>query len=146
VGTNGLQLPINRPRVPVLNGNQDGAMNGAATSTDVNYQPSERRPAADVASYKYSQAALTGTTQQAVITKTLNFRQAGEFYRSLSPAEQKNLVANLAGDLKAVKAQQTRMTMLSYFQKADAGYGRAISIAVGANPQQVAELAAELSE
>jgi catalase len=146
VGTNGLQLPINRPLVHVVNGNQDGAMNGASTSTDVNYQPSDRRPAVDVASYKYSQLPLAGTTQQAAITKTLNFRQAGEFYRSLSPVEQKNLVANLAADLKAVKAQQTRMTMLSYFQKADADYGRAISIAVGANPQQVAVLASQLSE
>jgi catalase len=146
VGTNGLQLPINRPLVHVVNGNQDGAMNGASTSTDVNYQPGDRRPAVEGASYKYSQLPLAGTTQQAAITKTLNFRQAGEFYRSLSPVEQKNLVANLAADLKAVKAQQTRMTMLSYFQKADADYGRAISIAVGANPQQVAVLASQLSE
>jgi catalase len=146
VGTNGLQLPINRPLVPVVNGNQDGAMNGASANTDVNYQPSNRRPVQDVASYKYSQLSLSGTTQQAVITKTVNFRQAGEFYRSLSKAEQKDLVANLAGDLKSVKTEQTRMTMLSYFQKADADYGRALSIAVGANPQQVATLASQLSE
>jgi catalase len=146
VGTNGLQLPINRPLVTVSNGNQDGNLNAGASQSDVNYQPSARRPLVDTAAFKYSALPLQGATQQARIEKTLNFRQAGEFYRSLSPAEQKNLVSNLSGDLKAVKTDQIRNTMLSYFYKADADYGRALSIAVGANAQQIAALAAQLSE
>jgi catalase len=141
-----LQLPINRPVVAVVNGNQDGSLNAASTSADVNYQPSRRRPMLEETSYKYSQLPLQGSTQQVRIGKTLNFRQAGEFYRSLNKAEQKNLVANLAGDLQAVKNEQTKTTMLSHFYKADADYGRALSVAVGANPQQVAALAAKIGE
>lgn len=146
VGTNGLQLPVNRPAVAVVNGNQDGASNIGASTSDVNYQPSVRRPMVETAALKYSTLPLQGVTQQSRIEKTLNFRQAGEFYRSLSKAEQKNLIANLSGDLKAVKNTPVRDRMLSHFYKADAEYGRALSVAVGANPQAIAALAGQLSE
>lgn len=146
IGANALQLPINRPRAGVTNGNQDGAMNSGATSVDVNYQPSRRVPMDEQATAKYSELALQGKTQQKRIAKTLNFRQAGDFYRSLSAAEQGNLVANLSGDLKAVKNQDTLYTMLSHFYKADAGYGKALSGALGADTARVAALAAKLAE
>jgi catalase len=146
VGANVLQLPINRPVTAVANGNQDGRFNIGATESDVNYQPSVVHPRAEQAEVKYSTLSLQGSTQQARIRKTLNFRQAGEFYRSLSKAEQKNLVANLAGDLRTVGNQQIRVRMLSHFHKADADYGRALSVAVGENPQAIAALAAQLSE
>jgi catalase len=146
VGTNGLQLSINRPQVPVVNGNQDGSANSGAAQADVNYQPSRRQPMTETPNVKYSSLPLSGATQQARIAKTLNFRQAGEFYRSLSKAEQKNLVANLAGDLQAVKDAGIRDTMLSHFYKADAGYGRELSQAVRVDPAQIAKLAAALAE
>jgi catalase len=146
VGANGLQLPINRPVAEVLNGNQDGAMNAGKTSSGVNYQPSRLKPMVEQAAFKYSELPVQGVTQQARIAKTLNFRQAGEFYRSLSKPEQKNLIANLSGDLKTVKNQEILTTMLSHFYKADAEYGRALSQAVGVNPQQIQDLAAKLSE
>jgi catalase len=144
VGANALQLPINRPRATVVNGNQDGAMNAAATVADVNYQPSRTRPMIETPSAAYSQAPLQGTTQQARIKKTLNFRQAGEFYRSLSAAERRNLIANLAGDLDAVPNAETKAIMLSYFYKADAEYGKALSTAAGADANYIASLAAKL--
>jgi catalase len=146
VGANGLQLPINRPLVAVVNGNQDGAMNAGASSSDVNYQPSRRQPMNEDIAAKYSQSPLQGTTQQTRIKQTLNFRQAGEFYRSLSKPEQKNLVANLGGDLKQVKNVDTLNTMLSHFYKADADYGRSLCQALNVNSQSIAALAANLSE
>ena len=146
VGTNGLQLTVNRPLVPVTNGNQDGSANAGATQSDVNYQPSRRRPLTETASAKYSTSPVSGATQQARIVKTLNFRQAGEFYRSLNKAEQKNLVANLAGDLQAVKDVTNRDTMLSHFYKADANYGSELSQALGADPASIAKLASVLVE
>jgi catalase len=84
--------------------------------------------------------ALGGSTQQAGIGKTQNFRQAGEFYRSLTKQEQANLIANLAADLGQVRNETTRNTMLSYFYKADSGYGQAISKALNANVAEVARL------
>jgi catalase len=130
VGTNGLQLPINRPRAAVLNGNQDGAANVGATVTDVNYQPSRRVPMTERADAKYSALPLSGTTQQARVHRTLNFRQAGEFYRTLDATAKKHLIANLAGDLGQVDDAATKLAMLSHFYKAHADYGTRLTQAV----------------
>ncbi|MBA4709262.1 catalase [Aquitalea aquatica] len=146
VGTNGLQLPINRPQAAVDNNNQDGAMNGGQRQGSVNYEPSRQGSLQQDASARYSQLPLSGSTQQAGIAKTLNFRQAGEFYRSLNKQEQANLIANLAADLGQVSNTATRNTMLSYFYKADSGYGQAISKALNANVADIAKLAAQLHE
>ncbi len=89
---------------------------------------------------------MGGSTQQAGIARTQNFKQAGEFYRSLNAQQQANLVANLAGDLGAVKDEGVKYTMLSYFQKADAGYGQALAQALQADPARVESLAAKLRD
>lgn len=146
VGTNGLQLPVNRPLAKVDNNNQDGAMNGGHRSGSVNYEPSRLVQLQQDASARASQLPLTGSTQQAGIAKTQNFRQAGDYYRSLSKSEQARLIANLAADLGQVRNETTRYTMLSYFYKADSGYGQAISKAVNANVAEVAKLATQLRD
>lgn len=144
VGTNALQLPVNRPRVPVGTVNQDGAMNGGNTRGGVNYEPSRQAPLAANPAFSASRLPLAGTTQQARIAKTLDFEQAGEFYRSLTGGERANLVGNLAGDLKQVENDDVKYTMLSYFQKADAEYGRQVTAALGADQRRVDELTAKL--
>jgi catalase len=146
VGTNGLQLPVNRPRSAPANYNQDGAQNNGSRKGEVNYQPSRHADLADDAQYRSSQLSLTGSTQQAAISRTQNFQQAGEFYRSLSAQQQANLVSNLAGDLGQVKDENVKYTMLSYFQKADAAYGRALAMALRADGARVAQLAAQLRD
>ena len=146
IGANGLQLPINRARNVVANNNQNGAQNSGSHKGDVNYEPSERVALAADAQYKYSQLPLTGTTQQSRIVKTQNFKQAGDFYRSLNATEQANLVSNLAGDLGQVKDDGVKYTMASYFQKADAGYGRALAAALRLDNARVAQLASKLAD
>ena len=146
IGTNGLQLPINRPRNVVANNNQYGAQNSGSHKGDVNYEPSEHVNLAANAQYKYSQLPLTGTTQQSGTVKTQNFKQAGDFYRSLSATEQANLVSNLAGDLGQVKDDGVKYTMASYFQKADAGYGRALAVALRLDNARVSQLASKLND
>src|SRR6202171_3249891 len=115
LGANFNQLPINRPAVPVNNVNQDGYMNGADRKGEVNYEPSGT-PAelTQPARYKYVQTPLTGTTQQMAIHKTLNFRQAGEYYRSLSETNKADLVTALSSDLNHVTNDANKYTMLSY--------------------------------
>lgn len=146
VGTNGLQLPINRPRAAVTNYNQDGSMNPGSKQSHVNYEPSEQAAVAADAGAKYSQLPLSGTTQQQRIDRTQNFKQAGDFYRSLQAQEQANLVSNLAGDLGRVKDDGVKYTMLSYFYKADANYGRALAQAVKADAARVQAQAAKLAD
>ena len=147
VGTNVFQLPINAPKAMVNNNNQDGSANSGTRTGKVNYEPSRIEPKPQMAVNKYSSTPVFGKTEQVRRPgNQVNFRQAGEFYRSLTKAEQMNLVSNLSGDLSVVKDKTTRNIMLSFFYKADANYGAALVAAVNANLSEVKAMAAELSD
>jgi len=148
VGTNGLQLPVNRPRngAAANNYNQDGQSNPGSRKGTVNYQPSDMADVKEDPGARYSNLPLSGTTQQQRIARMQNFKQAGDFYRSLSKEQQAHLVSNLAGDLGQVKDENVRYTMLSYFYKADADYGKAISVAVKSDPARAEAMAAKLKD
>jgi catalase len=140
VGTNYLLLPVNRPRVAVDNDAQAGAMNDQISMGEVNYEPSVKTGRRDEASKQYSQAPLQGTVVQRPIAKQLNFKQAGELYRSFHEAEQKALIKNLAGDLNRVENPKVKATMVSFFYQADAEYGTRVAKAVGVDLKEVMPL------
>jgi len=146
MGPNFQSLPVNRPLVKVANHQQDGQGNIDGRKGTVNYQPSRLAPLVEDPNARSSSLPLSGATQQEIIAKTLNFRQAGEFYRSLSQQDRDDLIANLSGDLKRVTNVETRQTMLSHFWKADADYGKRLVLAVGDDPAQIAARVAKLKE
>jgi catalase len=146
LGANFNQLPINRPHVSVTNNNQDGAMNSGERKGEVNYEPSTLNELAQDPRYKYVETPLSGTTQQAVIHKTLNFRQAGEYYRTLSAQDKQDLVTALSADLGHVTNEANRYSMLSYFYKADADYGTRLAHATHADRARVKSLADKLAD
>ena len=124
IGTNYMELPVNRPRIPVSNNNIDGGMQFVAQQGDVNYEPNNSATLpVEQNEFRYSQYPVSGETQQRKIDPEDNFRQAGEFYRSLSKQEQDNLLKNLAADLGAVTNLETRKAMVSHFYQADQDYG-----------------------
>lgn len=141
LGANHQQLPINQPRIKVVNYNQDGAANYGNTSSDINYQPSRDLVSED-SKARHSNTKLTGTVQQASIDKQLNFAQAGELYRSFTKSEQNNLISNLAGDLGAVKDVKIMHKILSFTYKADKDYGTRLTKAVNGDINEVKRIAA----
>lgn len=143
LGVNHQQLPINRSLVAVNNYNQDGAMNVGDTRSNINYQPSQDAVQEDVKA-RHSEVALQGHVQQRAIQKPMNFKQAGDLYRSFTKSQQNNLIKNLAGDLSSVKNKQTQHVMLSQFYKADSEYGIRLTQAVGGDIKQVKKIAANL--
>jgi len=146
LGANYMDLPINRPLVPVVNNNQDGKMNIDDRKGEVNFEPSTMHELAQDPQYKYSRMPLNGTTQQEAIHKKMLFAQAGDYYRSLSAQDKADLVTALSDDLNHVTNEHNKYTMLSYFYKADADYGTRLAQAIHANVQQVQSLAAKLSD
>jgi catalase len=141
VGVNYLMLPVNRPQVEVVSNNQHGKMNFGHTNSDINYEPSiTTESPAETPADQYSQAPLSGTVSQQRIAKTLNFRQAGELYRSFTPEQQKNLISNLAGDLGKVKDKQVKLRLIGFFWQADADYGTKLSAALGEKVSDVEAL------
>ncbi|CAA0090774.1 Catalase [BD1-7 clade bacterium] len=142
LGANHQQLPINRARATVANHNQDGAMNMGDSTSDVNYEPSRKRPLEVKENARYSETPLAGATLQRAISKQDNFTQAGDLYRSFSGSQKANLISNLAGDLGQVKDTETRQIMLSYFYRADADFGKRLTKALNENIKAVKNLAA----
>lgn len=140
LGANHSQLPINRPKVEVVNWYQDGAANYGHQTSNVNYQPSAIDPRYQDNNDRYSETKLKGVTEQKAINKKLPFAQAGIFYRSLTKQAQSNLIKNLAGDLGKVRNQKTKNIMLSYFYQADKDFGRRLTKAVNGNLKAVKEL------
>ena len=147
VGTNYQLLPVNAPKVTIRNGNQDGTLNFTRASGNVNYQPS--RTTGDnayqenqrVVSASYS---LEGLARKQAISKKLPFRQAGEFYRSLTEEQKTNLISNLAGDLGQVRSNEVKEIMLSHFYLADEDYGTRLAAAVGVSLSRVQVRAGEV--
>lgn len=145
LGANGLSLPINRPRVAVNNGNQDGALNTGHTTTGVNYEPSRLNPRPADPDARYSQLALSGTTQQAKIQREQNFKQTGELYRSYSPKEQQDLIQSF-GESLADTDTESKQIMLSYLYKADPAYGTGVTKVAKGDLAKVKALAAQLQD
>lgn len=147
LGVNHQQFPINQPNKEAKNFNQDGEGNYRKVSADVNYQPSGLKGSyQDNANYLSSKLSLAGTTVQIPIQKTLNFKQAGDLYRSFSEQDKANLISNLSGDLGQVENSEIKLTIVSYTYKADADYGMRLAKAVNVDLSKVKDRAAKLKE
>jgi catalase len=143
VGANVMDLPVNKPRVPVVNNYQDGALDHARGKVDVNYFPSVTEgksvdPAFAPTPYKIDAIART-----APISKTEPFDQAGQFYRALKSADKADLVKNLAGDLGVVTSMRTKVIMVSYFTQADKDLGTRLAKAIKVPMNEVDRAVAE---
>ena len=129
LGANYLQLPINRPQVPVNNNQRDGAMQYALYGGGtVNYEPNTLAggmPREAPATAK-TLGHLEGDTVRQKISLTNDFEQAGERYRSLNKVDQDHLVDNVVDSLgKADKPIQQRM--VENLTKADPELGKRVA-------------------
>ena len=136
IGTNYEALPVNAPKCPYANYHRDGSMrfdaNGAVDEKSVpNYEPNSfGGPQAD-ARYNERAHGLSGTMGRYDHRVDDDYySQAGALYRLMSPAQQTELVGNIAGSLKnAPRDIQERM--LCHFFRADPAYGAGIAHGVG---------------
>ncbi len=143
VGANVMSLPVNAPRVKVVNNNQDGQLNGDARSSDVNYFPADTAPKETAAQFRNSTYEVSGLVDSKPIAKTNNFEQAGIFYRSLKAQDKVDLIKNLSGDLGQVTSPRTKTIMVSYFYQADKDYGTRLAKAVNVPLADVTKAASE---
>ena len=130
VGTNYLQLPINRPKVPVASNQRDGQMTyyvDQGPNPHINYEPSslgglkEAKPAG-----KPHQPHYDADLVRAPIDRPNNFGQAGQTYRDFEPWERDELVNNIGHNL-AICTKDIQDRIISYCTQADADYGRRVT-------------------
>jgi catalase len=129
LGTNYLQLPVNRPMVSVHNNQRDGAMQYAPYGGGtVNYEPNtlaggvpHEAPATSIEKYH-----IEGDLVRQKISVTNDFEQAGQRHRSLSKIDQDHLVDNIVDSLgKADKPIQQRM--VANLTNADPEFGKRVA-------------------
>jgi catalase len=145
IGTNYLDLPVNRPLVATTSENQDGSMSTLPRTGEVNYEPSERNEAGAIAeqpTFKASQYEVSGLTQQRRISKRDDFSQAGDQWRSYSAQQQTDLIEALAHDLNQITNQDVKVREVSFFYKADHDYGTQLAKATHLAVDTVAAVAA----
>lgn len=132
VGINSAQLPINRPRCPVNNNNQDGSMRYFANSGNVNYDPNTlndgnpKEAKGTIVPAEY----VSGKIERKTIRKTNDFKQAGDRYRAMSEKEKEHLVDNIANDLWQVR-EDIQIRTIGNFTKACPDFGRRVAKALG---------------
>ncbi|RAL25760.1 catalase [Thermoflavimicrobium daqui] len=132
IGPNYLNLPINCPYATKVHNYQvDGNMQTRTDISTINYEPNRyKETPKESPEYIESETPLHGNRGRQKIAQTLNFRQAGERYRSFSEAEKANLIKNLVNDLKHVN-EQTKLLAICNFYRADREYGERLAQALG---------------
>jgi catalase len=155
LGVNYQYLPVNRTKSVINTFNQDGV--GAtlvAKDLNINYQPNgfsgeskrNRGNMADDPQFRYSTNKLSGETQQKMIEKTLNFKQAGEAYRSFSEFDKKHLIMNFAGDLNQVMNKRIVEHMVAYAYAADQDYGSRLAKATNTKQKVIIQIARRVQD
>src|SRR5690625_86126 len=132
VGSNYLQLPVNKPQTPVRTNQRRGQMDfreaeDFSDNPHINYEPSMIDGYKELGEDKrpphrphYNAAAMS-----APIDRPNNYGQAGETYRSFKDWERDELVENL-GEALAVCEESIQKAMIEHFTKADEDYGRRV--------------------
>ena len=131
VGTNYLQLPINKPICRVATNQRDGQMAlkvdlAPGQNPHINYEPSslgglEEAPR----SGKEYTPSYNAKLVREKISRPNDFKQAGETYRNFEDWERDDLIKNLVDALK-VCAPIVQEKMIQNFKNADPEYGRRV--------------------
>lgn len=146
VGSNYLQLPVNKPVVPVRT-NQGRAQMDFRDPKDfkdnphINYEPSMLGGYKELGEESRPQhrPEYHGETMSAPIDRTNNFGQAGHTYRSFEDWERDELIENLS-DALAICDQSIQDAMVEFFTEADENYGRRVKEGIDQKMQEMKEM------
>jgi catalase len=137
VGPNYLQLPINQPQTHVATNQRDGQMtyvvdgNRAGANPHVNYEPSSRNGLVEAQpSGKPHTPYVEGHIVREQISRTNDYKQAGERYRAFDDRHRDDLINNLVTNLaKCNRDIQERM--VGHLTQCDTDYGRRVADGLG---------------
>lgn len=134
VGVNHHQIPVNKPRCPVMHYMRDGQAATAETYGGApNYWPNTRA-GAPMPDEKFVDPAWD--LGQAVVDRYDStqdhddFTQAGNLYRMFDDAHRDRLATRIAGVLGQAR-QDVQMLQLCHFFRADEDYGRRVAAKLG---------------
>ena len=125
-GTNFAEIPINQPRCPVFNNNQDGFMRHTGFQRQVNYEPNSlnqghpRQATMQEHGFVSHPEAMEGhKVRERSESFGDHFTQATLFWKSLSEVEKTHLVEAIHFELGKVKHMHIRERMVRLFANVD---------------------------
>ncbi len=133
VGNNYHQLPVNKPRCPVMHYQRDGAMSFGQGGSSPNYFPNSRagtpQPAPE---YKEPQWHLGDViVDRFDSTKDHDdYTQAGNLYRLFDEGQKERLATAIASTLGQAR-KEVQLRQLGHFFRADEDYGRRVAEKLG---------------
>lgn len=137
VGPNYIQLPINKPKTHVATNQRDGQMtyhvdgNEAGANPHVNYEPSSQGGLRETPKVGRDHTPyVQGPVVRQAISRSNNYGQAGERFRSFEPWERDELVNNLSTHLKQCSPEIQRR-MIDHLTQCDQEYGARVADGLG---------------
>ena len=135
-GPNFHQLPINRPKCPMANGQRDGHMQMDVPVGRANYEPNSLDPAGPRESLErgfrtYEAPVVDNKVRIRAESFADHYSQARMFYRSVTPQEQKHIRMALTFELGKVETIAIRCRMLGHLGLIDPALGEAVAQGLG---------------
>lgn len=131
VGANYLQLPINKPKTRVATNQHGGQMDfvdgdKGSENPHINYEPSSIDGLKEAPkSGKDYTPHVEGQVMRKKISRTNDYQQAGDRYRSFEEWERDDLILNLVTQLKKCNPD-IQERMIGHFTQADPEYGERV--------------------
>ncbi len=134
LGVNHHQVPVNKPRCPVMNYTRDGALADAANyGSAPNYWPNTHASAPKPDPSFADPAWVLGQTIVDRFDSTVDhddFTQPGNLYRLFDDAHRDRLTRRIAGVLGQAR-REVQMLQVCHFFRADPDYGRRVAKHLG---------------
>lgn len=139
---NFVQLPINQPKSPVNNFQQDGMMRFANRAGKANYEPnslegSPKESPADKGGYVHYPSRVEGTkVRERSESFGDHYTQAGLFYNSLTLIEQEHIRQALQFELAKVTKKDVQQRMIEHIAKVDGQLAKLVGNYLGLKAPQ----------
>ncbi|WP_428669838.1 catalase [Reyranella sp.] len=134
-GPNFHQIPVNAPVCPFRNFQRDGHMQMQVPAGRVSYEPNSldpdgprENPARGFASFPDPESGPK--LRKRPETFADHYSQARQFYRSMTPPEQTNIVSALTFELSKVETVSVRTRMLGHLDLIDPDLGKRVAAAM----------------
>jgi catalase len=127
------QIPVNKPRCPVMNYIRDGALTTGSYGAAPNYWPNSHatapKPDASFADPAWKLGEIIVDRYDSTVDHD-DYTQPGNLYRMFDDAHRDRLTSRIAGGLGQAR-KDVQMRMLCHFFRVDMDYGTRIATKLG---------------
>jgi catalase len=151
-GPNFVQIPINRPHVPVVNNQQDGYMRQENMKGRINYSPNSLgggcpfAAGADLGAFVHYSERIDGhKIKQRSESFGDHYTQAQLFYRSMSDTEKQHIIEGFHFELGKVDHMHIRERMVDHLARINTELAEKVAAGIGVKAPSGVQLAEPLA-